>query len=360
MLKRLFLLSVFLAIPGQSNAQWGPRACEPVGSIVGEWKHDSKSRNRVHWFENGQPAKTYFYADGKTTAYTPAVIADEWKHDVIAYDRAHWYEGGQPVKTYWYDTKQTTAYTPFLIGKAPSKAAVKEWVQKDTLKCCKCSPDCKCGCDCKCNETGIRCNCNCPCAQNTDAVTPERNYGIMREKMRDTGCDTNYSRTDWRGTLNVSKKQAMEAVNKLDDDSGKNPVVIVGGTVEQRNTVLSDLAGSPSLAWFKDKALVQTYADPGHYQLEGFKLPQDERFKKSGFMIALLSPPNKDGFGKLLYAQYDYDGGAENFSAQARPRVDPNFDPNKKDPVSGGGFPSIPWWIYPLAGAGIALFIIKK
>jgi len=312
---RLFLLSVFLAIPVQAIAQCGPGGCSSGGSFAQQ-------------------------ADS------------QWKHDSIAYDRVHWYENGQPVKTYWYDSGETTVYTPFVVG----KAAVKD----SAAKCCFCSPNCTCKCDCKCSTIGTKCNSCCPCAPKSEAIPPDRNYGIMLDKMRENCDETRYSITDWRGQHQVTKGQALDAVkSKLSDDSGKNPVVIVGGTVEQRNTVINDLAGSPSLVWFKDKALVQTYPDASHYQLEGFKLPQDERFKKSGFMIALLTPPNRDGFGKLLYAQYDYDGGAEKFSIQARPRVDPNFDPNKKDPVSGG-FPNIPWWIYPLAGAGIALFIIKK
>lgn len=343
-----FLLALLL-FSGRSYGGWGPRGCSPVGGSA-------------------------FAPDMTSQAVTPLTwhYDSDWENT----GGASLYRGNVLIATYNYNTG---LYAPADGSVAYHPEGWPQWraeVAKDGCKCKKCDGKCKCGKGKCCGDKG--CKCCCPSDESLVLEQIEQNFGLELDKIGTSG-SPRYSLCDDQGCRLISKDQASKALTKggLSDDSDKPFIVVVCKDPKQRVKIHEDILADPSFAWARGNVRLQVYADPKHHHLDGYKLDQDQRFLASGLMIAVLSPPNKEGFGKRLHVQYDYDG-PEKLSVEARRRIDPNFDPNKlpgpvkpdvAPPVPAPGvsawvligqlFAALPGWSWILASLGVALLILR-
>jgi hypothetical protein len=142
------------------------------------------------------------------------------------------------------------------------------------------------------------------------------------------------------------------------DDAGKLRVVVIG---EGRDKVVADFNTHPSLAAWKEKAVVQGY-DPKHWHVRGFVT--------TGKPTVYCLLPD----GGVLHRQDDYAGGAEALAqalaeAERLRRPSPDYEP-KKDPDRRTPppilpklpqLPRVPWSVALLAGAvGLAFLLTRR
>jgi hypothetical protein len=187
-----------------------------------------------------------------------------------------------------------------------------------------------------------------------------RNYGVDLDKLSPAvPVGTNYS-------INgkpVTKAQAEKAVagSEVPDDGGKWRLTLVCKDEATRKRVVKDLHDDPSLAPLRDKVLLQSYADPGHWHLAPFKLGEDRRFQGSGFALFLQPPEGVDADGQtsspVVQALYQYAG------PEALRKLKPSYDGNKNDdgtaaPLSLANLPIISGAVLAVLGLGAVAFLV--
>lgn len=309
------------------------------------------------WGTNGCPS-----VGGPVFASSPLTwhYPDDWEDT----GRAQLYRGNNLVGTYSYVTGQ---YNPADGSASYRPEGWPVWLTaKDGCKCKKCDGKCSCGKGKCCGDKGCKC-----CSQEEFFVQAEQNFGLELDRIGTSG-KPRYTLHDGPFIRELTHEETKRLLAKgLSDDSNKPYLVAVCTDSALREKVFMDIYSNPAFAWLRDNARLQVYGDPKHYQLEAFKLDRDERFQKSGLMFAVVQAPNAEGIGKRLYAQYDYEGGPERLSTEARRRVDPNFDPNKAPTkpdatpnvstwvLIGQLFAALPGWSYVLASLGVALLILR-
>jgi hypothetical protein len=144
----------------------------------------------------------------------------------------------------------------------------------------------------------------------------EWNFGLVRDKLTRPPAGEVYSRNG----RPIEAQHALTALAGLGvpDDSRTARLVVLGSDAG-RQRVLNDLATSPALTAFKDKAIVQAYpADHWTVAEAGYKQVGDPT-------IYLV-----DAKGKVVTWQQDYDGGAPRLAktlTEGLRQADPNFDP---------------------------------
>ena len=209
-----------------------------------------------------------------------------------------------------------------------------KWSAEKKLRGCSCQPDCPCDPQCGCVE-GKPCPAACCTVQN---------YGVDTSKLGGKEAYKINGRP-------VTKAQAEQAIQggQVPDDAHKLRLTVIGGETE-RKQVLADLTGSPVLATWKDKLLVQAYP-PDHWAVA------QSGFVTGGKPTVYLQSPD----GKVLHRQDDYQDGADGL-AKALRKADPDYRPDKdqdkrKDPALPG-LPELPPWA-PIAGvSGLVLLLL--
>lgn len=168
-----------------------------------------------------------------------------------------------------------------------------------------------------------------------------QNFGVIRELL--AGNDERHSLNGGK----VSGSEALAAIGKIDDDSDKLRLTIIGPDIERR-AVLVDLDKNPELAQFRERLLVQSYP-PGHWAVAG------AGFVQAGNPTIYLQAPD----GTVRHRQDEYRGPEK--LAEAIRRADPHYRP-EKDPdlnrpilLPHFQFPRMPGWGWAVAGI---LFLI--
>lgn len=207
---------------------------------------------------------------------------------------------------------------------------------------CKCSE-----CKCKDGKTGADCTCeNCECAivveQDKIDNGPKPLFGVSRNFL-------GFMQDRWSvcgvGSTKVEAMSRLSAgASDVPDDIGVNRITVIG-SVAARQVVMADLAGAPTLSYWKDKFIVKEYL-PTHWRIEsgGFEKP-----KSIDKAVVYVQAPD----GKVLF-RCDEWKGPDPFAKELRDRVpgyDPSKDPGYKgaDPVDGGLLEY--WRLAVLAGA---------
>lgn len=344
----LFVLSLIIGFAcacccPSAHGSWGPRGCGSVGSPV--------------------------FVPQVVQYVTP--LTWHYSSDWADTGKASLYRGSQLVGTYNY---ATGVYVPADGSSPHSPEGWPVWrteMAKDGCQCKTCKGECSCGKGGKCC-TDKDCKC---CGSKHEAVVVaqvEQNFGLELDKIGGSG--NRMTLHDGVLSREVTRDEAKRLLTKdgLGDDSNKPFYVVVCKDAKLRETISKDFLSGSASAWARENVRFQIYPDEQHHHLEGYKLDQDQRYQKSGLMIAVMTAPNKEGFGKRLYAQYDYEGGPERLNTEARRRIDPNWDPNPlpappKPPVPEPGlgvialigqlFAALPGWSWILASLGAAYFL---
>lgn len=203
---------------------------------------------------------------------------------------------------------------------------------------------------CSFNSIGQRCrNGRCPLPDVSIQAPTE----AAREAMENFGIDTRHLAHVERCWLNGKSITIEEGRRILGDDSQlpddlNLPRLTVIGAASERERVLADLDGNPSLAAWKGKLVVQGYA-PDHWAV------RDAGFVVSGSpRIILQSPPDEAGRARVLHSQGDYEGGALEL-AQALRKADPNYNGLRDPDYRKIGSITVPAWADPWIMLGIGL-----
>lgn len=235
------------------------------------------------------------------------------------------------------------------FGKAsalPQGASLPEGVKFVPTSKCNCGEKASCGGNCE----------DCRCLTNPKEV---ENYGVDTSKIHTSDIKLN-------GKC-VSKKKALELIEKgLPDDANKLRLTVIGSNA-MRAKVLSELNANPAWATLKDKFSVQDYG-PDSWAVSAF----EKRFDPT---IYVQSPPDAKGFGQVLHRQEDFEGGSDKLIKALR-KADPLYDPAKdpdlrKDPVAptpaSPSSPnsdevmkwlgSLPSWAWILGGVALLFFL---
>lgn len=234
-----------------------------------------------------------------------------------------------------------------------------------------CSPTCKCGESdgkCCCNGKCGACQCDkccCSCREEgapavvDEAPSGKDLFGVERDKI-DKGEITFNGRY-------ITREEAADLITQgLPDDRTKLRLTVAGAH-PSRQKVLNDLKNAPELAEWREKLVVQDY-DPSAWEVAGVGLPAH-----GSPSIILQTPPDKDGKGRVLHAQHDYEDGAKGLAVALR-KADPKYDHTKdpdlrKEPEPGphigpacilGEWLRANWLVVALAAVGIYFFVNKK
>ena len=172
------------------------------------------------------------------------------------------------------------------------------------------------------------------------------NFGVMRERLADN--DERHSLNGGRVTAN----EAIAVIGKLEDDSDKLRLTIIGSEAERR-AVLDDLAKHPELAPLREQLSVQSYA-PDHWAVAGLG------FVQSGKPTIYLQTSD----GAVRHRQDEYRGPEK--LAEAIRRADPHYRPeNDPDLNRPALFPFLhlarmPGWAWAVAGILLLILISNR
>jgi hypothetical protein len=171
-------------------------------------------------------------------------------------------------------------------------------------------------------------------------------FGVMRERL---------AGNDERHSLNgdtVSAREALAAIGKLEDDSDKLRLTIIGPEAERR-AVLADLESHPELEPLREGLLVQSYA-PEHWAVA------DAGFARAGKPTIYLQAPD----GTVKHRQDDYRGPDK--LAEAIRRADPHYRPERDPDLNrptlfpNFHFPRVPGWAWAVAGILLLIHISQR
>jgi hypothetical protein len=177
--------------------------------------------------------------------------------------------------------------------------------------------------------------------QNSSS-SPVEDFGVMRDRL---------AGNDERHSLNgdaVSAREALAAIDRLEDDSEKLRLTIIGSQAE-RQAVLKDFESNADLVALRDRLLIQSYpAD--HWAVANVG------FVRSGHPTIYLQ--SRDG--TVRHRQGEYRGPEK--LAEAIRRADPHYRPqndpdlNRPNLLPHFHFPRMPGWGW--AVAGILLLVV--
>lgn len=172
-----------------------------------------------------------------------------------------------------------------------------------------------------------------------------RNYGVDKTRLQ--------KKERYLVNGKESTKQQVEQIlaREVPDDSSKYRITVIGATDEDRAQVAVDLASHPSLAFWKDRTIQQSFP-PGHW-----KVVRD-RFVSTGAPTIYFQAPS----GEVLHRQDDYKGGAPALAA-ALQKADPRYRPeDDKDLriVKAVSFPRIPWSAPAMVAAALGLHLWSR
>jgi hypothetical protein len=203
----------------------------------------------------------------------------------------------------------------------------------------RCDCGCKCNSQCDCNAINGPCNSDCKCVPQE--ANASNNHGLIVDKL-----------------LNGDKPEAFYygdreiSADEVPDVFAKPYLTIISGDKAKRQQVLAEILRTD----FAKKFQIQA-RHPKDWQLALHKLDQDERFKKTNFLILVQSPPGQNGWGKVQHAFYSYD-------LETLRKIDPTYDPNR-NPDGKPATPTsltIPKDVLVLLGLGIlaVLFLRRR
>ena len=156
--------------------------------------------------------------------------------------------------------------------------------------------------------------------------------GIESEKLSPQGTET-----VWIGATPLITGPNGSAIDQIPDLTKACYVSVVSKDKAERARICNELRATT----LGRTCAIQGF-DPGAWQLEGFKLNEDQRFRDSGLALFVeQAPAAPGGLGKMLLAEYAYPG-AEAFAR----RVDPLFDPNRTPAAPSAGWTIgdiLPW-----------------
>jgi len=237
--------------------------------------------------------------------------------------------------------------------------------------CCQCSSGCTCCCKCKCKEKRKKCCKDCPCAacglaQDLDLHIHIRRPHQPRPKpvyqsaIHNPQSAIEDDEPDWTLQLqlifrldfwsrhqnpptgvdqdkmpqaeehyysyNGTQITALEAFRLVQgstvvDDTNKQRLTLIGQS-DVIAQVQRDLNTNPELLTFKDRLLINSYANDS-WAVKGVGLGQQQG---STITIVLQSSPDSRGRGRVLHVQHDYQDGARGLATAIR-RADPSYDP---------------------------------
>lgn len=187
------------------------------------------------------------------------------------------------------------------------------------------------------------------------AQQPVPNYGLDEKRVRQE------SEPHYRlNGMPVSREQAWNTLvetSALADDSAKNRITVLGGTLNDRARVLGDLLTAPELAPWRT-CLVRSY---GQGERSDDWQATRYGFVTSGTPTIYLQAAD----GKVLYRQDDYAGGAPRLAEGLRkhdPNYQPDKDPGRPRPVVPTGLPNLlagmPLWAWGGGGLLLALLLL--
>lgn len=146
-----------------------------------------------------------------------------------------------------------------------------------------------------------------------------------------------------RNGKEVTKRQAIEAVGKVNDDTGKLRLTVIGPDAD-RKAVLADIAKAP----WRDSVLVQDYP-PDHWTMR-------VGFVTTGKPTIYVQTAD----GKVKHRQDDYAGGIDRLTEAVR-KADPNYKPDAdpdltKNPLIPANLPKwLPW-----AAGAVGLYLLLR
>lgn len=270
----------FLVMPLEGQSRWGPSGCAPVGAREKPVIGQVPSAEPIEALNDGTSGWFEFSTPGYVGWYRNNVLIGRWHRESKT-----WQE--------WDGRKWLPASNP-------------PWfVQPMTMPGAKVEYD------------------------------GSINFGLDRDKLAST-------EKFYVGDSEVSRNEFDAVIGDPAKDDSRLPQVVVLDTNANRrkeafDTLTTRLAG---------KARVSA-ADPLNKDqqafLEGFKLNQDERFKKDNYATFVLGPRDKDGLAQVRHAIY----AAKPALALADDvgiRVDPNYKPENNP--TGGSAAKFDWsWL---------------
>ncbi len=184
-------------------------------------------------------------------------------------------------------------------------------------------------------------------------IAPERagdvrNFGVDTDKLNGHG-NEQYRLNGVPATREQVRKTLAD--QRVPDDAGRLRLTLIGDPAATAR-VQGDLAGTPALAAWKDRLLVQSYP-PDHWAVAR------TGFKTDGKPTIYVQAPD----GTVLHRQDDYRDGPDALS-QALRRADPHYDP-RKDPdlrqrlLPNWRLPSLPAPVW-ILGAGVVYLLFRR
>lgn len=113
-------------------------------------------------------------------------------------------------------------------------------------------------------------------------------------------------------------------------DSSKRCYVMIADKDKSRAKQLEEAIAAGPLG---KECWVKSFT-PEAWQLKPFALDRDTEFQRTGQVVMLQGPPDKEGEAKVLDKAYG-DQTSDAITQRFQRRINPNYDPNK--PASGGG-----------------------